>query len=726
MKKLIFTICIFSSHLLLAQTQDSLKTKVLDSVTIQDYLIREQVITQLPETQHTYIFAGKKSEVIHIQALNANIAEKTGRQLFAKISGVFVYDMDGSGNQMNISTRGLDAHRSWEYNIRHNGIITNSDMYGYPASHYNPPMESIEKVELVRGTGSLQYGAQFGGMLNYVSKQANPNKKFEFESINTVGSFGLLSSYNAIGGKVGKFSYYAYWHKRVSDGYRENARSDAESQFINLTYQPNDKLTLKAELGHSIYLYRLPGQLTDAMFAENPRQSVRSRNWYSPDIYVPSLSMLWQVSKNTKVSLTGSTILGFRNSVLFDRFANVRDTINALTQQYNPRQVDIDNFNSYTTELRVLQEYKIKNVKAYFSSGLQYMNNDLHRRQQGRGTTGSDFDLAVTQEGFGRDMHFKTKNIAFFVENVLKIGEKLSLTQGFRIENGQSDMSGYIAYLDAQDVPNSIPHRFPLFGLSAQYQIDEKNQLYAGWSQAYRPVIFKDIIPASRLERADKNLKNAFGHNAEIGVRGEILGKINYDINVFELTYQNRLGNLLVTNEKGESYILKTNIGNSRNFGVESLIDWKVIDYYKLYLSIFNSTAYINARYTEGILAVGGLNRSIAGNWVESAPQWISRSGINFGYQNLSMTLLYSYVSQTYADALNTETPSANGAVGLVPSYGILDFNTTYYLKKFTFRFGVNNLLNKQYFTKRPTFYPGPGIWSSDGRGFTFSVGLRI
>ena len=43
-------------------------------------------------------------------------------------------------------------------------------MYGYPASHYSMPMEAVDHIELVRGTGSLQYGAQFGGMLNYVTK----------------------------------------------------------------------------------------------------------------------------------------------------------------------------------------------------------------------------------------------------------------------------------------------------------------------------------------------------------------------------------------------------------------------------------------------------------------------------------------------------------------------------------------------------------------------------
>jgi Fe(3+) dicitrate transport protein len=97
--------------------------------------------------------------------------------------------MDGTGNQINIATRGLDPHRGWEINIRPNDALTNSDMYGYPASHYNIPMEAVDRIQL-RGTGSLQYGAQFGGMLNYITKRADTTKRIAFESVNSAGSFG--------------------------------------------------------------------------------------------------------------------------------------------------------------------------------------------------------------------------------------------------------------------------------------------------------------------------------------------------------------------------------------------------------------------------------------------------------------------------------------------------------------------------------------------------------
>ncbi|WP_449435903.1 hypothetical protein [Pedobacter steynii] len=38
----------------------------------------------------------------------------------------------------------------------------------------------------------------------------------------------------------------------------------------------------------------------------------------------------------------------------------------------------------------------------------------------------------------------------------------------------------------------------------------------------------------------------------------------------------------------------------------------------------------------------------------------------------------------------------------------------------------VSNAFDKHYFTKRPQFYPGPGIWPSDGRTFSATVSLNL
>ncbi|KAA6436743.1 TonB-dependent receptor plug domain-containing protein [Dyadobacter flavalbus] len=709
--------------------KDYSKTLELNEVTVEE---RKNVIhtERLPDIHNAFITAGKKNEVINMDGVNGNITEKTGRQIFARIPGVFVYDMDGSGNQINISTRGLDPHRSWEYNIRQNGIITNSDMYGYPASHYSPAMESIERIELVRGTSSLQYGAQFGGMINYVTKSPDTTKAFAFETINSAGSFGLFSSYNAIGGKTGKLTYSAYYQKRHSDGYRKNSKSDAQSQFVSLSYAFSKSLRLHAELGRSSYIYQIPGPLTDAMFATDPRQATRSRNYFNPDIYIPSIVLDWKLSSATILKFTNSGVYGARNSVMFDAFANIPDTVNTSTGSYKARQVDIDNFKSFTSELRIMHSYELAGFRNILSSGVQYMHNKLHRRQLGKGTTGSDFDLTLTDPVFGRNLFMKTSNIAFFLENLIYLTPKLSLSPGFRIENGGTAMTGTISYYDAENFPDKIKHQFPLFGISSQYRINAENRIYAGFSQAYRPVVFKDIIPGSVLERVDKNLKDAYGYNLEAGISGNVRNRLKYDIGLFQVLINNRMGTVSVR-ENGKAYLLRTTTGNTRNRGVEAYIEIVPVhittNSVSTELSFFTSTSFFNAVYIKGSAVANNENAGITGNKVEGVPTWISRNGMQLLYKKLSLTCQYSYVSSSFANPLNTVEPSANGTVGKVPAYGLLDINATIrFGQNYTLRMGIHNVADKQYFTKRPTMYPGAGIWSSDGRSLGISFGIKI
>ena len=724
-KYILFTFAIFLSSFAFSQQKtDSAKVLKLNEVQVKDQQFKFN-IESLPVTKGTYIYAGKKTEVINVLGLDANIAEKTPRQIFAKIPGIFVYDMDGSGNQINISTRGLDPHRGWEFNVRKDGVITNSDIYGYPASHYSMPMEAIQNIELVRGTGSLQYGAQFGGMINYIGKQGDSTKTFDFETTNSIGSYGLLSTYNAVGGQVGKVNYYAYYSKRVSDGYRDNSRSDYGAQSAQITYRPTSKLSIKADFSRSKYVFQLAGQQTDAMFNANPRSSIRSRNYYSPDIYVPSISLNWAINNRTKLSWVTSAIFGSRNSVMFDKTADIIDKIDPQTLQYANRQVDIDNYHSYTSELRILHEYRLGKMPTILVGGVQLMNNDMHRRQQGKGTTSSDFDLSITGN-WGRDLHFKTQNIAIFVENRINLTSKLAISPGFRIESGESKMSGIISYYDPEKLPNVIPHRFPLFGLNADYQLSKNQNLYAGFSQAYRPVIFKDIIPASIYEKSSDNLKDANGYNFEAGYKGNF-EELRVEFTYFQLLYKNRLGTLAQTDAKGNFQILRTNIGDSFTNGLEMFVEYYARINDKANFSIFSSTSLMQAKYLKAEIRSGEKNISIEGDFVESTPQVISRNGATFRYRKVSLTSLFSYTAKSFADALNTVKPSANGSVGLVPAYGILDFNATYRISSnLLLKLNLNNATNKQYFTKRPQFYPGPGIWASDGRSVNLTVSTRF
>ena len=88
--------------------------------------------------------------------------------------------------------------------------------------------------------------------------------------------------------------------------------------------------------------------------------------------------------------------------------------------------------------------------------------------------------------------------------------------------------------------------------------------------------------------------------------------------------------------------------------------------------------------------------------------------------------MLYSYTSSQYADAQNTISPTQNALFGEIPSYSVVDLSAKYEKERFKIEAGVNNLLDRFYFTRRATGYPGPGIIPSDKRNYYLSLQFKI
>ncbi len=684
---------------------------------------RAGAITAAPRIVGGVVTTGAKSEVVDVASQSSNLAEKSGRQIFAEVPGVFVYDMDGSGNQINISTRGLDAHRSWEFNVRQNGVLTTSDQYAYPASHYSAPMEAIERVEIVRGTAALQYGSQFGGLINYVVKGADSTRRARAESYSTAGTQGLVSSWNAVGGRVGRVSYYSYLSIRRSDGYRANGESNADAEHLSLSAPVTKSLSLRAELSRSRYRYRQPGPLNDAMFAANSQTSTRSRNWYSPDIIVPALTLAWNPRPSTSATLVASGLLGTRSSVAVGGFATQRDTA-STSGLWSARQVDIDRYNSRLLEVRVRHEASISTHPVAFAGGVSLTQNDTRRRQRGVGSRSSDYTLSL-QPGtdFQRDLHYRTANAAAYIESEIGVTTRWTIVPGVRVENGTTHMTGRLAYYDPADTPRDISHHFPLFGARSAVKLGDATEWYGGWSQAYRPMILKDVLPETSTERTDSSLKDAKGWTIESGVRGATMRGVTYDVGVFSMRYANRFGMLTLTDARGAALTYKTNVGTTQTDGVEGRVSVPLGAAYGVTWRAYNATSFMHARYAKGSAIQAGRNVDIAGHEVESAPKWITRAGVAARGSRGTVTFQVSHVSRTFADAVNTVQPSANGAVGVVPAYTLADLNGTLVLSsRISVLAGVSNLFDRQYFTKRPQFYPGPGVWPSDGRSLQLSL----
>ena len=132
---------------------------------------------QMPEVVGTSIYAGKKNALIVLDNVQGNVVNNTMRQVLAKVPGIHIWESDPSGIQIGISARGLSPNRSWEFNVRQNGYDIAADPFGYPEAYYNPQLQAVQRIEIVRGQGSLQYGPQFGGLVNYILRNGSEIKK---------------------------------------------------------------------------------------------------------------------------------------------------------------------------------------------------------------------------------------------------------------------------------------------------------------------------------------------------------------------------------------------------------------------------------------------------------------------------------------------------------------------------------------------------------------------
>jgi Fe(3+) dicitrate transport protein len=683
---------------------------------------------QMPEVVGTSIYAGKKNALIVLDNVQGNVVSNTMRQVLAKVPGIHIWESDPSGIQIGIAARGLSPNRSWEFNIRQNGYDIAADPFGYPEAYYNPQLQAVQRIEVVRGQGSLQYGPQFGGLVNYILRNGSEiKKKFEFETQQTIGSNALFNSYNAIGGKTGKWHYYSFFDHRNGDGWRDNSRYFTNAGFGTATYYFSPKFSLTAEVMHSHIRSQQPGGLTDAQLRSDARQSLRGRNWFDIAWTTPALIANYQINANTKWNTKLFATIGNRNSVGFLQSITTADSINSGTMQYNNRVVNIDQYRNYGFESRIVSDFKFGKMQNTISGGIRLYTGSTYRSADGKGTTGINYDVSVTGN-YPRDVTFNSDNAAIFVENIFRLSEKVLIVPGIRYEWLQGAATGRNGYSSSgteillQNIERS--RSFLLAGIGAEYHVSPTTEFYGNISQAYRPIQFANLQAPPTTDVVDQDLEDSKGYNIDIGYRGKLKNYLQFDVSVYYLKYDNRIGT--VTVNATPSYRLITNVGSSTSKGIESYVEfnpWRAFSQNaKADVIVFGSYGYTRARYSND-----HKDAATKGKKVENAPEHIFRGGITAGTKNFLFTTQVSHVSSTYSDANNTEIPTSNANNGLIPAYTVTDLTANYkFSKGLNIKTGINNLFDKRYFTRRAGGYPGPGALPADGRTFFISVGVKI
>lgn len=688
---------------------------------------------RLNAVEGTGIFEGKKSEVVLVDQSMANLASNNSRQIYSQVAGLNIFQNDDAGLQLNIGGRGLDPNRTSNFNTRQNGYDISADVLGYPESYYTPPSEGLSNIQIVRGAASLQYGTQFGGLVNFVMKEPKKNQREQFIIRNSIGSNKLYTNFTSYMGSKNKFRYYAYFNFKEGDGFRDNSYFNSKNFFIKTIYDINQESKLSFDLTYFTYLTQQAGGLNDQMFSNNPFQSNRARNWFNVDwlLYNLRFDHEFDLKKSFSVSFFG--LNSVRNALGF--------RVNRVDQvdSNGPRDLISGDFNNFGLEAKFLNNYKLLNKESIFVLGskLYYATN---YSRQGPGSDLSDADFSFYNDTFPAysnqsNYKYPNKNISVFGENIINISDELTITPGFRLEYINTQARGQFQRIILDAAQNVIQHDtilenrknerlFLLTGVGISKKLKNDVELYANYSQNYRSVTFADISTVNPAYAIDPEISDENGYTIDLGLRGNYDNFFSFDANIFHLAYNNRIGFVQRLFDDGNVKAYRTNTGDANTYGLESLVDINLKKLFGL-----NSTYIFNTFLNLSIIEseyIKSEEPGVEGKEVEFVPKYNIKYGIKFGYKNFTSYLQYSYLASQFSDSSNSVESNLSGVIGQIPAYDILDFSMNYKLGKIKFETGVNNILDNSYFTRRATGYPGPGIIPSPPRNYYFTLQYKF
>ncbi|MEE9438437.1 MAG: TonB-dependent receptor [Saprospiraceae bacterium] len=690
--------------------------------------------TKLRAVEGMSIYSAKKAVIIDLESLNANLASNSARQIFSKVSGLNIWESDCSGLQLGVGSRGLSPTRTSNFNVRQNGYDVSADAIGYPDAYYAPPMQALQSIEIIKGAASLQYGTQFGGLINFKLKDAPKDKTIQWNSVITYGSNKYFNSFNRLSGTIGNLSYNTFFQYRKGDCFRENSDFDYQSSFASIKYQLTPKVIIGIEYTNLGYLAHQAGGLTDKLFYEDAQQSIRDNNWFKIYWNLLNFKVNYKLSSKTTIE---SFVLGQYAGRDASGFLGKISRTDPLTENSLLK----DEYNNIIVESKILHKTSIYDKLLVHLLGVRYMKGHTTKKQGDTNEGKATFTYNNANYLEGSDYRFKSNNLSVFTENILNVTDKFSIVLGGRMEYINQDVDGYYRFRNFDFAGNILldtsfnetkkfARSFVFFGGGLSYKHNENLEFYTNFSQNYRAVGYNDLRIVNPNLVIDPEIKDERGYNFDIGIKGNSKSQlIFYDANFFVLKYQNKIGNYLkkipdpILIERVVRY--RTNISAATSFGLEMFAQadlFKIITDRPndpLSISLYSNLSIIKAVYSDS------KESAFHNKKIEDVPAFTSRLGIDFQYDKLRMGIQYSFTDRHFSDATNAIFV-ADATVGIIPSYSTFDFNVQYQWNKIGLQLAINNFMNSKYFTRRSDGYPGPGILPAEPINANLTFTLRL
>jgi len=588
-------------------------------------------------------------------------AAKTLPQLLSQEAGILTRDNTG-GPDWQIDMRGFGITGDQNTLVLLNGQRLNEielTTIGWTAI----PLDSIERIEILRSSGSVLYGGgATGGTINIITRTPPPGTSAATigGSAGTYGTNEVRAGVSVAGQNIG-FNVFA--NEYASDNYRANNRVEQKNASSSVRlFGPQGDLALKVDLDSQDL--RLPGARTAAELETDRRGASTPGDSATRD--------------GARVALAGSHDLGFGQVAAELGYRDTTRT--SLLKDYSGFGTD-----TYTDANSKVWSFTPRLKMPYTALGFQNslivgVDLDYWDYLSRRAASRDLLDTPPTPTSPSAHVNATQRDQALFAQHHSALGGGTKLTLGVRWQR---------TTMTAQDTFNA-----------AAYASGSKTSTPLAWEMALRheltatTSVYGRVGQSFRLATVDE-VYSQFGGPAFDPIVALLEPQTSRD---YELGAEYRTATLrvrastFVMHLSNEIYFFAPTFSNinlppTRRQGVELDASAAISPA----ISLFANVSLTDARFRDG--AIGGVD--VSGNVIPMVPRVKANAGVAW---QLAPTTRFSGVAR-YVGTQYYDNDQTNSFPSLMPAYTVVDVKFTQTAGRLTVGIAVNNLFNKLYYS---------------------------
>jgi iron complex outermembrane receptor protein len=613
------------------------------------------------------------------------------KDVLGSVPGVWIQPRFGAADESQISVRGSGLRNN--YHARGVNLLVNGMPYRNADGFTD--FESLElltadAIEVYKGANALRYGGgTLGGAINLQTKTGYSARWGE--GFGEGGSFGFRKGQLASGGKFGSFDYYTSYAHTSLDGYRAWSDQGRDRVNAHVGYRLSPALDLRAFYLFARVREHLPGALTPAELADDPRAAdpanVANRWGRAYDLHHAGVQLRAQLSPSQRVEVAP--------------YFQYRDIDHPIFQVINQQSRDVG------------AEVRYENTGSLFGRGNRltvgyqpaYLNMDNRQFENVQGEHGA----------LRKDQKDEVVAHGAYIENAWRVTGRLTAVTGLRYDYSVRRSRDFFLSDGDQSDRRSFSALSPKVG--ALYDVADGVRLFANASRSFEPPLLLELN--SLTVPGFIQLRGQDAWQFEVGTRGAS-GPLAWELSLYDVELSDEILNLNVQPFPGAPFTVPTyrNAERTRHYGLEAGLTVAVPGAFLTRRgggdALKARLAYTLARYTFV------RDTLFTGNEIPGAPRHHLTAQLDYSHPaGFSITPSVEWVPSAYfATSANTARAEGWATLGVRAEWTLAKAGVTIFA-------AAQNLTNTRYAaTIQVDNAAGRYLEPADGRAFY--VGTRL